>query len=232
MPDVSSQGPRNPGQDFEEPYRVPHRVGWRFIALYAAAYMSTVLLLLAPLLVTLALKIASLVGIEHAPRSLGFVAAVGALVAMVSNPVFGRLSDRTTSRFGMRRPWMVIGLTGGSCGILLVALAPSVQVVLVGWCVAQVFFNGLLAALVAVLPDQVPADQRGLVSGVLGICLPVASVCGTFLVQLFTGNQLAMFLAPCALAAVFILLFAITLDDRRLLRPRSPTWSLREVVGT
>ncbi len=44
--------------------------------------------------------------------------------------------------------------------------------------------------------------------GVLGVCLPIASVSGTFLVQLFTGNQLAMFLVPCAIGGVFILLFA------------------------
>jgi len=29
--------------------------------------------------------------------------------------------------------------------------------------------------------------------------VPLASVSGTFLVQLFTGNRLAMFLAPCAI---------------------------------
>ena len=44
----------------------PHRsairaVGWRFVALYALAYMSTCLLFLAPLLVSLALKVNSLV---------------------------------------------------------------------------------------------------------------------------------------------------------------------------
>ena len=71
--------------------------------------------------------------------------------------------------------------------------------VLVGWCLAQLFFNALLAAMVAVLPDQVPAAQRGLVAGVLGVCTPIASVSGTFLVKLFTGNQFAMFLAPCAI---------------------------------
>ena len=49
---------------------------------------------------------------------------------------------------------------------------------------------------VAVLPDQVPVPQRGLVSGVLGVCLPVASISGTYVVQLFSGQNLAMFLAP------------------------------------
>jgi MFS family permease len=115
---------------------------------------------------------------------------------MVGNPFFGRMSDRTTSPLGMRRPWMVTGLARGSLGVLIVALAPSIPVVLAGWCIAQLFFNALLATMVAVLPDQVPSAQRGQVAGILGVCLPIASVCGTFLVKLFTGNLLAMFLGP------------------------------------
>ena len=211
---------------------VVRRVGWGFISLYALAYMSTCLVLIAPLLVTLALKINSLVGIERAPNSLALVAGVGSLVAMVGNPFFGKVSDRTSSSLGMRRPWMVIGLIGGSFGVLVVALAPTIAVVLIGWCIAQLFFNALLAAQVAVLPDQVPTVQRGMVSGVLGICVPIASVTGTFLVRLFTGNQVAMFLAPCAIGGFFILLFAIVLKDRRLSRADKPAWSLREFVGT
>jgi len=194
--------------------------------------MGTCLLFLAPLLVTLALKINSLVGTEQAPNSLALVTGIGALLAMVANPLFGRMSDRTTSRLGMRRPWMVIGLVGGSVGILVVALAPSIAVVLIGWCIAQLFFNALLATLVAVLPDQVPIPQRGTVSGVLGVCLPIASVTGTFLVQLFTGNQLTMFLSPCAIGGFFVLLFAVTLKDRRLATADRPTWSLREFAST
>jgi MFS family permease len=208
------------------------RVGWAFISLYTLAYISTSLLFLAPLLVTLALKVNSLVGIEQAPKSLAVVTGIGALLAMVGNPFFGRLSDRTTSRWGMRRPWMLVGLVGGSLGILLVALAPNVAVVLVGWCIAQLLFNALLAALAAVLPDQVPTTQRGLVAGFLGICVPIASVSGTFLVQLFTGNRLAMFLAPCAIGGCFILLFAAVLNDRRLAKADKPTWSLREFAST
>ena len=209
-----------------------HRVGWGFISLYTLAYISTSLMFIAPLLVTLALKVDSLVGIERAPDSLALVAGIAALLAVFGNPFFGKMSDRTSSRLGMRRPWMVIGLMGGSLGILVVALAPSIAVVLVGWCLAQLFFNALLAAMVAVLPDQVPAAQRGLVAGVLGVCTPIASVSGTFLVKLFTGNQLAMFLAPCAIGGFFILLFAVTLKDRRLARADKPAWSLREFART
>jgi MFS family permease len=209
-----------------------HRVGWAFISLYTLAFIGTNLVFLAPVLVTLPLKVNSLVGIDQAPNSLALVAGVGALLAIVGNPFFGRMSDRTTSQLGMRRPWMILGLVGGSLGILIVALAPNIPVVLVGWCVAQLSFNALLAAQVAVIPDQVPTVQRGTVSGLLGVCLPIASVSATFLVKLFTGNQLAMLLVPSAIGGFFILLFAVTLKDRRLPKADKPSWSLREFAST
>ena len=207
-------------------------MGGGFVTLYTLAYAGATLLLLAPLLVSLALKVNGLVGLERAPASLALVTGVGSLLAMVSNPLFGRLSDRTASSLGMRRPWMLIGLAGGSLGILTVALAPTIPVVLLGWCVAQVFFNALLAATVAVLPDQVPVQQRGAVSGILAVCLPAASVVGTFLVQRFDDNDLTMLLAPCVLGGLLVLLLAVRLDDRTLDPDDRPAWSWRELAGT
>jgi len=252
MPNPSGPPPSGPTQPHLPPmagldgmtYRTPagvglepaspaaHRVGWGFIWLYTLAFIGTNLVFLAPLLVTLPLKVNSLVGIDQAPNSLAVVAGAGALLAIFGNPFFGRMSDRTTSPLGMRRPWMIIGLVGGSLGILIVALAPNIPVVLVGWCIAQLSFNALLAAQVAVIPDQVPIAQRGLVSGLVGVCLPIASVSATFLVKLFTGNQLAMLLVPSAIGGSFVLLFAATLNDRRLARADRPAWSLREFAST
>ena len=160
---VPEDPPRPPG---------PRFVGPGFVSLYALSYAGGALVFLAPLLISLALKVNSLVGIDEAPKNLALVTGVGSLLAIVSNPFFGRLSDRTTSRLGMRRPWMLVGLAGGTIGTVTVAVAPSIPVVLLGWCVCQVFFNALLAAQVAVLHDQVPTVQRGVVSGVLGVCLP------------------------------------------------------------
>ena len=96
--------------------------------------------------------------------------------------------------------------------------------VLLGWCLAQLFFNAVLASLLAVMPDQVPPSQRGVVSGVLGICLPIASVCGTFLVQAFSGHLVTMFLAPCLVGGAAIVLFAVRLDDRRLAAADKTPW--------
>jgi MFS family permease len=231
VPDLPVPPAATAADPSSQPLTLP-LVGWRFVALYALAYMSTCLLFLAPALVSLALKVNALVGIDRAPGSLALIASIGALVAMFGNPFFGRLSDRTTSVLGRRRPWLILGLVVGSLGILVVAVAPSVPVVLLGWCVAQLSFNAVLAALVAVMPDQVPVTQRGQVAGILGVCMPIASVVGTFLVKLNTPNLVAMFLAPCAVGGFFILLFAVTMKDRRHDRALKPPWSVREFANT
>src|SRR4051794_23143839 len=103
-------GQSQAGAALESEPAATNRVGWGFLVLYALALTGTSLLFLAPILVTLALKVNALVGIAQAPASLALVASIGALLSMVSNPFFGKMSDRTSSRLGMRRPWMVLGL--------------------------------------------------------------------------------------------------------------------------
>jgi hypothetical protein len=92
MPDGSVLLSSAPSVSNEPGSRPEERVGWGFMGLCAAAYMGAVLLFLAPLLVSLSLKVNSFVGIAHAPTSLALVAGVGALLAMFANPFFGKLS--------------------------------------------------------------------------------------------------------------------------------------------
>jgi MFS family permease len=191
------------------------RVGLGFTTLYAVAYTGTWLALLTPVLVTIALKVRHL-DPQSAASSLSLVLGAGAFFALVGNPLFGRLSDRTTSQFGMRRPWLVGGIVCGAAALLMIATAKSIAVVLIGWCLAQLAFNAVLAAAIAVLPDQVPPEQRGTVAGVMGICLPLGQVCGTFLVQSVSGSMLLMFALPALIGIAAVVPFALMLRDRRL----------------
>ncbi|MBC3194873.1 MFS transporter [Pseudonocardia sp. C8] len=215
------------------PSAVVRRVGAGFITLYVLAYMGLWLALMAPVMVTLPLKINELVGAAEAPGALGLVTGIGALLALFGNPFFGRLSDRTTSRFGMRRPWMVAGLVGGTVGLVTIAIAPAIWLVAIGWAVTQLSLNALLAAVVAIIADQIPEKQRGAVSGVLGICLPIALVIGTYVVQLVAPlGQLAMFLFPLLITAVLVIAFMVVLRDRRLAPEDRPAWSFREFLSS
>ncbi|WP_030267653.1 MFS transporter [Streptomyces violens] len=222
-----------PEEDISPPAAPEPVAGKGFIALYTLAYLGIWLAITAPIVVTLPLKINSLVGADNGPKALSLVAGVGAVLAMIGNPVFDRLSDRTVSGMGMRRPWMLAGLVGGAAGLLLVSAAPGIPLVIVGWAIAQLSLNALLAANVAVLADQIPTHQRGTVSGILGICLPIAMVIGAYVVQAVSGlGQTAMFLFPVAIAAVPVILFVLVLKDRRLAPADRPQWSSRDLVSS
>lgn len=137
----------------------------------------------------------------------------GALVALISNPVFGALSDRTRSRFGRRKPYLVFGAIGGFAALWLVGLGGSVTMVLVGWCLAQLAYNAVLAALVAIVADRIPVRRRGTVVGILGMCMPVGQITGTFLVQYFSPDLLRALLVPGAIGLVGVLGLALSLRE-------------------
>src|SRR5262245_13335811 len=93
--------------------------GWGFIAIYAAAYAGTWLAVLTPIMVTLALRARELEP-TRSEFGLSLVLGVGALFALVVNPLVGWLSDRTTSSWGMRRPWLIGGALGGVLSLWVV----------------------------------------------------------------------------------------------------------------
>ena len=55
------------------------------------------------------------IGVDNPTALLGSISAVTALVSLVSNLVFGNLSDRTRSRLGKRSPWVVCDGILGAC---------------------------------------------------------------------------------------------------------------------
>jgi MFS family permease len=191
------------------------QLGWGFVFLYAAAYVGTWLALLTPIMVSLALRLQELAP-GNAANALSLVLSVGAVFALFGNPICGRLSDRTTSRWGRRRPWLVAGALGGLASLWLITVAPSLGWVLVGWCLVQISFNAVLAPLAALLPDQVSPAHRGTVAGVLSVTTCTGQMAGTGLTNLVSGSTTAMFLVPGVVGVAAILLLAVVLPDRRL----------------
>jgi MFS family permease len=112
---------------------------------------------------------------------LGLVSGLGAAFSAVANPLFGAISDRTTWRAGRRLPWTVIGMLGGIASLAVLAGAPTVAVMIIGWCAAQFTLNAMQAALFAAVPDQVPYRQRGMVGGWLGVGQTLGIVVGSLL---------------------------------------------------
>lgn len=185
---------------------------------------------LAPALVVLALKVSEITTPDTRAGALSLVAGVGALVALLANPFFGRLSDRTTSRFGMRKPWIVGGSLVGLASLFMLGSATGVPGVLVAWVVAQLGFNAALAALVATLPDQAAPAERGRLSGLIGMTLPVGLVAAAFFAQMF-DNAMQMAVVPGIVGTALAIAFAFTFKDR-VLTEKPALLNFKEIVGS
>ena len=205
------------------------RVGTRFISLYTLAFLGLWAAFFAPIQVLLAQQM-ELLAPGNKEAALGWVTGAGALVAMLANPLFGAWSDRTTSRFGRRRPWILAGCLGGALALWLLGRQQSVFAVAVYWCAAQLALNAMMAALVAELPDQVPLQQRATCGAWIGISQPLGVVIGTLLVTSLVAG-IALGYAAVALALLVCVLPFVWLVGNRRLRPEDvPRLQLRAVL--
>lgn len=173
-----------------------------------------------PIQVLLGLQAAALTP-DHKEATLTLVTGVGAAVSTLANPVAGALSDRTRSRRGRRVPWIVGGGLVGALGLVVLALAHSVPVMVLGWCIVQAGLNGTLAGLTAAVPDLVPLEQRGLVSGVVGMTQTLGIVIGTAVASLVAGIA-AAYLVLAVLVLAALAPFALRSGDRPVTGPIRP----------
>jgi MFS family permease len=157
----------------------------------------------------------------------GLVTGVGAAVSVVANPAFGALSDRTTSRYGRRVPWVVAGAVGGAIGLGILSGAHLIALMLVGWCLMQLFGNALLAAATAVVPDRVPVAQRGAVGGWVAISQVLGALVGTALAAAFESYTLG-YVACAAFLLLSVVPYLLRSHDVPL--PERPPFVLGEFV--
>jgi MFS family permease len=201
------------------------RVRRAFVGTLALANLAVWMGFFTPIQLLLPQQLEDIAGDEGKVGALGLVTGVGAAVAVVATPLAGALSDRTTSRFGRRLPWLVGGTLLGAVILAVLSRQSTVAGVLVGWCLAQACLNAAYAGLTAEVPDHVPVVQRGTVSGWFGLPQAIGVVVGVALVTSFTTTAGAGYLLIAVVIAVLVLPFALVTRDRRLSRSDRPQWS-------
>ena len=114
----------------EQQAKVPWVVGVALVLrvfLWMGPYMGVNVVLLPA-------KTALLAG-DGKARVVAVLSTSAMIVAAIANIVFGALSDLTRSRFGRRSPWIIGGSVLAAAAMMFVSWAPTVPLLIVGWCV-------------------------------------------------------------------------------------------------
>jgi MFS family permease len=158
---------------------------------------------------------------------LSFFTSITVLIALVANPLAGAFSDRTTSRFGRRRPWIFAGGLLTVVGLLFMWQASSIPLLFIGYCIVELFANCVLASLVATIPDQVPENQRGTVSGIFGLATGLGGILGAILAgQIFKTAPTNAYVVMLLIVLVTTIPFALFLRDKALPKGYMPAFHL------
>lgn len=205
------------------------RVPMSRIYLFALIELAALGALVTPLVVSLSLKVLQLVPESQKEGALGLVTALGALAALVANPIFGHLSDRTRSRFGRRRPWLIGGVVGGVLAAVLMAVAPSIPVLVVAWVLSQAAYNATLASLSALLADQVPEEQRAKASGIFGAIGFLGMVPAMLVAAFFASNLTIVVLAMPIVAVIIVAIVCLVIPDPPIERGDGERGSIAQV---
>ena len=136
--------------------------------------------ILTPLVIPLLVQ--QFVGEELKGTYYGSIRLWSLMVALLAQALMGLLSDRSTLRWGRRRPFVVIGALGEVVMVILMGLTTNLEGMTGYWILFALYIGSMVtsnashAATQGLIPDLVPEEKRGLASGVKA------------LLELFLGN--------------------------------------------
>lgn len=160
----------------------------------------------------------------------GIISGIAGVCALVAYPLTGALSDRTTSRFGRRRPWILAGALLFAASLVVLGLQETMVGIGILWSLAIIGFCMLTSALTATISDQVPVGQRGFVSGWLSAPQAVGTIAGLLLVITLGLSQFVGYTLMAVLLVLFVLPFILRIPDAVLPKEDRPPFTMRALI--
>ncbi|MFY9176513.1 MAG: MFS transporter [Caldicoprobacterales bacterium] len=140
---------------------------------------------------------------------IGAIMTIDNIFAVVFQPLFGALSDRTNTRFGRRMPFLLIGVPLAAIFCSLIPFSNSL-VSLMSFIIIMNFAMSIYRApTVALMPDVTPSPLRSKANGVInfmgGLAAVIAYGIGGLLYKINTGYP--FYMASIIMVAALMLLY-------------------------
>ena len=107
---------------------------------------------------------------------IGFIMTINAIFGAIFQPLSGKLSDRTRTRFGRRMPYIFIGLPISALAFALIPRMnsiPTLMAVLIIFCFIMSLWR---SPVVALMPDMTPGSLRSQANGIVNLMGGIGSV--------------------------------------------------------
>jgi len=159
--------------------------------------------------------------------ALSAISTAGLIIAMLVQPIAGLFSDRSTSRFGRRRPFILIGTLLDLVFLVAIGLSWNYWSLLVAVLLIQFSANISHGPLQALIPDMVPEDQRGRASAIKALfeLVPIFLV-GISIAAMVGAGHLGLAIVTTGAALLITMLVTIfTVKEQPLkLKPDFSFW--------
>lgn len=185
-----------------------------FILLYALAYAGLFVTFIPFVSVLLPLKVTAVADGADRVALLSAAALGGAAVASVANLLFGALSDRTWRARGTRRPWILAGLALLCIAYALFHWSRDGASMLVAVALLQIAINMMFAPVGAIMADEVPDAQKGLVAGLMGAAHPFSSLVAVAVTLQSIGSEGLRYALLCAIIVALVLPLLLLMRER------------------
>ncbi len=173
-------------------------------------------------------RLKDMVPAGSANLAVAIISGLGAVVAIIVQPTIGSISDYTTSRWGRRKPYIVVGSTLDV--VFLVGIATANVPLAIGafYLLLQFSSNMAQGPFQGYVPDLVPAHQVGLASALVGIMSVLGPLFGTLLVAVPLlvapeGTSPDFMVATIALGVIELttaIVTVLTVDEGRVAKDR------------
>ncbi len=174
-------------------------------------------------------------GFTLVPLFVGIIMTFDNIFGVIFQPLFGRLSDRTHTRFGKRRPYVFIFAPLSAVMFVLIPRMPTVPA-LMACIIAFVFFMSLWRSpVMSLMPDLTPPHLRSEANSVIsitgGLGAAIALVSGTVLAAIFgfdtskNEERPAVFIlgAVMIIIGTLVVAFFVKEKDSRLIKTSTHT---------
>lgn len=160
------------------------------------------------------------------------IVAIGSFVILFATPLAGALSDRTTSRWGRRKPWILGFLIVSLISCAVVGLCDNMIVLGAAYVVGVTTMQCGFSTYSVIPVEAIPNRYRGRVMGFMGMFGALATSFGSYIAGALVKIPLLLMMMPILLGIITSIPLLVLYRDPVRDKSEVPPLDLKEVFGS